>query len=404
MSDASDRITIPIVLAWDLSHLDNVVTQLRAAIPLIEAEFNSADSEYSKSSEFFKGPAGDTARQQSVTEKSDGIKTVDVIELLPDIVSSINSTFRSEIAKIRTAVADVKSSKWDLFYEANGDVASRKSNWETAKEHWWDPVTAVAKKEKETHDLKSDLKDALMKIRDTDLTETKISQVLESLSDAVKTGMANIPSDPELARILLENQINKDKMVIWPDGIVLDALRLKDPNFTPSSMSESEAKLLESLIMQKGIWNAQDTLNEFQDLKLKAENAGKAGEYEISQFDGQGDAVRHAYWNALMTDKYGEDFAKSFATAHEGIGGPANREAMDLYNNNIGRQIALENPGASADELRSKVEAAVNDGKMIVVSAANPQAPPQITWSNQVAPQDTGQTNGYGVPLPAHTK
>lgn len=404
MSEASDRITIPVVLAWDLSHLDNVVTQLRAAIPLIEAEFNAADTEYSKSSEFFKGPAGDTARQQSVTEKSDGIKTVDVIELLPDIVSSINSTFRSEIAKIRTAVEDVESSKWDLFYKDNGDVASRKSNWETAKEHWWDPLTALADKEAETSDRQSELKDALMEIRDTDLTETKISQVLEQLSDAVKTGMVSTPSDPELARILLENQVKEDEMVIWPDGIILDALRLKDPNFTPASMSKGEAELLESLIMDKGIWNAQATLDEFQAIKLQAENAGKSGEYEVSQFDGQGDAVRHAYWNALMTDKYGADFAEKFATAHEGIGGPANREAMDLYNNNIGRQIALENPGASADELRSKVEAAVKDGKMIVVSAANPQAPPQITWSNQVAPQDTGQTNGHGVPLPANTK
>lgn len=402
MTDVSAEITVPRVLAWNLSHLDNVVTQLKAVIPLIEAEFNSADSEYSKSNEYFQGPAGDKAREQSGTEKSDGIKTVDVIEQLPDIISSINSTFRSEIAKIRNALEDVKSSKWDLFCKDNGDVASRKSNWETAKEHWWDPLSAIAEKEKESSDLQDDIKDALAKIRDTDLTETKIQQTLEDLSDTVKRGMAVIPTDPELARILQENQIPKDKMVLWPDGAVLAAIRLVDPDFNPSSMTESESEILEALIVkQGGPLFAKSTLEDFQAIKLKAENAAKDGQFGDSVFDGQGDAFRHAYWNALMTDKYGAGFANAFATAHEGIGGPANREAMDLYNNNIGRQIALANPGASADELASKVSAAIDDGKLIVVNKVNPEGP-VIAWSNTVAQTDTGVPDGTGIPLPAH--
>ncbi|MEU0540570.1 hypothetical protein ABZ319_11910 [Nocardia sp. NPDC005978] len=104
-----------------------------------------------------------------------------------------------------------------------------------------------------------------------------------------------------------------------------------------------------------------------------------------------------------MTDKYGENFAKNFATAHEGIGGPANREAMDLYNNNIGRQIALENPGAAADDLKSKVVAAIADGQLIVVSKEDPNAP-VIKWSDQVNPGRTGLPDGKGIPLPANTE
>ncbi|MEU0540571.1 hypothetical protein ABZ319_11915 [Nocardia sp. NPDC005978] len=155
MTDKSANITIPVVLSWILNHLDDAVRQLRAAIPLIEAEFTAADSEYARSGEFFKGPAGNAARERSGTEKSDGLATVDVIELLPDMVSEINETFRSEISKIRSVLEDVSSSKWDLFSDSNGNVQSRKSNWETSKEHWWNPGRAANRLE-HTHRVQSD--------------------------------------------------------------------------------------------------------------------------------------------------------------------------------------------------------------------------------------------------------
>ena len=59
-----------------------------------------------------------------------------------------------------------------------------------------------------------------------------------------------------------------------------------------------------------------------------------------SQDDSHNDAFRHVYWNALMTTDISESFASQFATAHEGVpGNEPNREAMDLYNNEVAGEL-----------------------------------------------------------------
>ena len=69
---------------------------------------------------------------------------------------------------------------------------------------------------------------------------------------------------------------------------------------------------------------------------------------DIDFADGKADALRHAYWNALMTRRAGAAFAEAFATAHEvGSGNTAAAGAMDLHNNRIGRALAERLPAAS---------------------------------------------------------
>lgn len=68
--------------------------------------------------------------------------------------------------------------------------------------------------------------------------------------------------------------------------------------------------------------------------------------------DGRADALRHSYWNALMTSDVGSAVANLFSTAHE-MGStkpPAMPQSlfdlerqMDLYNNSIGRSFASSN-------------------------------------------------------------
>jgi hypothetical protein len=43
------------------------------------------------------------------------------------------------------------------------------------------------------------------------------------------------------------------------------------------------------------------------------------------------------------------------------------REAMDLYNNEVGRQIAQAHPDARGDQLQTLVQQAVRDGRMVVI-------------------------------------
>jgi hypothetical protein len=57
--------------------------------------------------------------------------------------------------------------------------------------------------------------------------------------------------------------------------------------------------------------------------------------------DGGADAVRHCYWNALMTQEFGRSTASGFAWRHEydeSFGSAASN--MDLHNNSMGRDWA----------------------------------------------------------------
>lgn len=73
---------------------------------------------------------------------------------------------------------------------------------------------------------------------------------------------------------------------------------------------------------------------------------------DIDFIDGKADALRHAYWNALMARRATPAFAELFANAHEtgSTNAPA-ATAMDLHNNAFGRALASRLPAASDEEL-----------------------------------------------------
>ncbi|MEU1209164.1 hypothetical protein [Nocardia sp. NPDC005825] len=397
-------LTVPMVLGWNLKHLRDVVDTLTKVGPGIEAEAVSAAGLIAKSDGYFVGAGGEAARARGATDKTDTLATVDVYAALANRITPICNTFQVEIAKIQVAVAKTAASKWDLFYKDDGEVLSRKSNWETAKSNWWHPEGAIAAKELERRILTQMFREALDNIMVEDAKIAAISGVLENLTESVKLGMANIPTDPELARILLENQVNPDEMVVWPSGTVLDIIRSVNPDFVPQAMTKSEREALSNLLATHGA----KALIDFYDIKSEANDAAKQSKFGESLGqgqtlnDGQGDAFRHTYWNALLTSRFGEDFAKEYTTAHERVGGQQGpREAMDLYNNSIGRQIGADNPHASPEELRAKVSQAIDDGKLIIIGRSNPDASPQITWSNQIPdPKMQGLPTDAYVPLP----
>lgn len=59
-----------------------------------------------------------------------------------------------------------------------------------------------------------------------------------------------------------------------------------------------------------------------------------------SLHNGKGDAFRHCYWNARMARDFGKGTAKGFADRHEqNPDQPAIEKKMDLFNNNVGRDV-----------------------------------------------------------------
>ncbi|PQE01007.1 hypothetical protein CYL16_09835 [Mycobacterium sp. EPG1] len=86
------------------------------------------------------------------------------------------------------------------------------------------------------------------------------------------------------------------------------------------------------------------------------------------QVDNETDAFRHTYGSALLTRSFGPDWASRFTSAHEG--NPDNNRAsraMDLYNNEIGRSIALAHPDASPEAIADLAADAVLNGEAVVV-------------------------------------
>ncbi|MDO5621583.1 MAG: LysM peptidoglycan-binding domain-containing protein [Paracoccus sp. (in: a-proteobacteria)] len=220
------------------------------------------------------------------------------------------------------------------------------------------------------------------------------------------TQPGDIPGRRDLNGILNDYQVRADDStrnwqpsVVNPltEGIVngLDGLLDKLPGDFDMAKAQDAIRQLKRSDMPKTEADMLDRLNPVDQLRwaLLTKNvmdeapgavdqpAGFAGSSAEWQNDGHVDAYRHALWNARMTQAFGAEWAANYATAHEMINGnPAQREAMDLYNNEVGRQIALDNPNASDAELSRLVKQALDDGRLVVIDQNL-----NLSWSDQVA-------------------
>jgi hypothetical protein len=115
--------------------------------------------------------------------------------------------------------------------------------------------------------------------------------------------------------------------------------------------------------------------------------------------DDREDAFRHAYWNALMTRRFGAEWTEKYATVHEQVpGNPPEREAMDLYNNQVGREIAQRFPDVSDKELQQLIHDAVDRGEMVIIGkegglnpSNSPYVPPGPPGYEDQAPSTTSE-------------
>lgn len=188
------------------------------------------------------------------------------------------------------------------------------------------------------------------------------------------------PSDrPNLDRVLEEYQVKEDEMVTFEPDIPGVPGFLEDPLPLPSQeVTQTEAELLDSL--------SPFELKDFKEIKDQAyetpfEYFPETSDDPRVQQDGHYDAFKHAYWAATLANRFGQDFAHSFVTAHEGLpNNEALREAMDLYNDEVGLRIASEHPDASNEELAQLVYDAVMNGETVVVDSNG-----DLAWSDQVA-------------------
>lgn len=206
---------------------------------------------------------------------------------------------------------------------------------------------------------------------------TEIANEYQKLGAGEGAG-STMEEDPrkKLEDILREYQVKDDRMLPkW----LLDTIGgvLGDEVKGDANLTVGEYRVLAELAATQGPLAVKD----FFDIKQAAidEASRRFPPPDGNTSDNHTDAFRHTYWNALMTQRFGEEWTRKFATAHERRpGDPAPREAMDLYNNEIGRQIGMANPKAPPEELAAQVESAVRGGETVIVS----QDGAGLTWSN----------------------
>lgn len=189
--------------------------------------------------------------------------------------------------------------------------------------------------------------------------------------------------------VLRDNQVSDDRMVDWEPGFPFNHIT------DPRKITAGEAKMLDDLWP----WQQKDFKDIHDEAFAEADDVfPPTGDPDdpFSRNDNHNDAYRHALWSAKLAQEFGPDWAQEYTTAHERIpGNEPQREAMDLYNNNLGIQLVRDNPNASAEEIAKMIEDAINNGDAVVVDSNG-----NLAWSDQVPQGETGHPAGGQPPLP----
>ncbi|GAB4583041.1 DUF6973 domain-containing protein [Nocardia sp. IFM 10818] len=406
MSD--EKITISTVLGWKLDSARFAGAQAMNAGITLEAESINADKAIQGSESYFGEAAGAAARTMSTKLKNEAVASGEVLDAIHRQIDTTAAELQSDIENLQSVVDEVEESEWNLFYDdETGDVQSYDSNWETIKKSWGNPAS-VGWKTADCLRLSASLKQAFWDVQETDKVGARnLATQLENVSQDVKLVLAGIPDNAALKDILLNYQVDttKSEIVVWPDATLLELIRLKYPDIQAVEMTVEEKAAMDELCNPLYGGNPLN-YQTFNEIKNEAEAFGKTNKYTAvydgSKDDGHADAARHAYWNARMTQEFGAEWAEQYSSAHEMVGGNGpQREAMDLKNNEIGRQIGLANMNASPEDLQSAVIAAVDRGDTIVIHRPNgSDAPAQIAFSNTVGWDQTRSPAGVDIPLP----
>lgn len=218
-------------------------------------------------------------------------------------------------------------------------------------------------------------------------TQEKLNSVIANLGfEGNHSGSSGSDSKLNLEEILRRYQIADDpknggRADLWdpydiPNGFAAWLLGLFGQNLN-TRLTAREKDLLEDM----WVWELKDAYDIQKSAQGTAEDRFPVGTGLPSNYDAN-DAFRHSYWSALLTKRFGPDWAKEFTSAHEGYhSNPGPAEAMDLYNNEVGRKFALANPHASETELANLLEQAVRNGDLITIDGDK-----NLQWSDYEGP------------------
>jgi hypothetical protein len=118
------------------------------------------------------------------------------------------------------------------------------------------------------------------------------------------------------------------------------------------------------------IMNHPYAASKFSSNAQKATNAAASFS---GQHNGDGDAIRHAYWSALNAKDEGRALAEAYGNAHEANPAqPIGEKQMDLHNNSVGYTIGEQArvSGASDEDIFHDVMQAYYNGELCTTPGA----------------------------------
>ncbi|MGW1739040.1 WXG100 family type VII secretion target [Nocardia sp. NPDC001965] len=349
---------------WDTASLGQQGQEWTQAAQTTLTEHGAVSRQLADSPGFWRGDAADAMRVKGEETRTSLSSVVTALEQAGTVATQAGPSL---LAAKTTAVNAIDTAEKERFVVGEqGDVGYTKEllAWVQAElgTMSWQIAHSVLYKQAQKHEdvIKPALRAA------ADAAET-VRNALDKAFENVK-----LPPGWELEAIVTEYQAQADPggMVTWPEEGLLGLIA--GPTGKAKEVTAAEAEMLDNLSMG-------DKIRFYRIMTEAEDTANGMFEGDLEQ-DDQTDAFRHAYWNALMTREFGEDWTKEYTFKHEGRPDNASvREAMDLYNNEIGRTIALQNPDASPEELQDLVKEAVGRGDTVVINQER-----QLSWSDDV--------------------
>lgn len=351
------------IRAWNTAPLADQGAEWSRAAQTVTDQHGAVSRQFADSPGFWRGDAADAMRGKGDEARGSLAKVAAALEKGAVASTQIAQTLSFAKTAAVDAIAAAEAGRFIVAEDGSVGFDRTFLLW-TMAEHDLNQQLAAMVLRQAAKQYQDGIQSALRAAADA----------AESARNALDQAFAEVPIPPaaELESILNRYQVQADPdgMVTWPNEGLLGFLGEAADKAKPVTVAEAE--MLDRLSMGDKI--------RFYRMMVEAEDTAKDMYPGDVHQDDQTDAFRHVYWNALMTQEFGPEWTQEYASKHEGRpDNAAVREAMDLHNNEIGRNIAVQNPDASPEELRELARQAVEKGDAVVINQDR-----TLSWSNQV--------------------
>lgn len=342
------------VRMWEFGALTDQASEWSRAEEAVTTEYGTISQQLADSPGFWRGGAGDAMRVKSEEAKTSLSKVVGAFGNASTTTTSIIHILGFAKSAAVNAIRDAEDERYSVAEDGAVSYATEVIAWLAGSEGKSLEI-AKAALDQGQRQHEAAIKSALQAAGDA----------AASAGEAIIKVFADvpIPLGAELESILNSYQVNKDQqgMTTWPSDDVVKWINRFNPgaDIEPKEVTVSEAAMLNDL-------SALEQYRVYQISQDASDTAESLFPNEDGNFqDNHADAFRHAYWNAKLTEEFGEEWTREYTTKHEGReDNRSTREAMDLYNNELGRRIATENPGGSTTQ---KIIDAFNNGDGVLI-------------------------------------